>query len=104
VEQLLQEQQDAGTRVCVVEAPLLVEAGWQGLFDHVWLVRRTAGTARDRLAARGHTVEEIEARLAAATDAAAAAAAATLIIDNDGDLTALELTVAAAWDALTSSD
>lgn len=103
VEQLAREQEAAGTRVFVVEAPLLVEAGWQGLFDQVWLVRTSPEAARRRLAARGLTPEAIEARLAAATDPAAAAAAATVIIDNDSDLAALERAVEAAWSALTAS-
>jgi dephospho-CoA kinase len=100
VEELARQQDAAGTRVFVVEAPLLVEAGWQGLFDHVWLVRTSDDTARRRLAARGLTPAEVEARLAAATDADAAVAVATLIIDNDGDLQALAGAVDAAWDAL----
>jgi len=102
IERLVREQEAAGTRVLVVEAPLLVEAGWQGLFDQVWLVRATPDVAKARLAARGLRTDEIDARLAAATDPAAAAAAAEVIIDNDGDLAQLERAVEAAWKALTA--
>jgi dephospho-CoA kinase len=100
VEQLAREQAAAGTRVFVVEAPLLLEAGWRDLFDQVWLVRTSPETARRRLVARGLSEADIEARLAAATDAEAASAAADVIIDNDGDLAALERRVDAAWRAL----
>lgn len=100
IEHLRREQEAAGTRVFVVEAPLLVEAGWQDLVDQVWLVRATPAVARARLAARGLSAADIEARLAAATDPALATAAAHVIIDNDGDLASLERAVDAAWSAL----
>jgi dephospho-CoA kinase len=103
VEQLAREQEAAGTRVFVVEAPLLLEAGWRDLFDQVWLVRTSPETARRRLVTRGLSEADIEARLAAATDAEAASAAADVIIDNDGDLAGLERRVDAAWRALLSA-
>jgi len=102
VERLVRQQATAGAQVVVVEAPLLVEADWQGLFDQVWLIRTSPDAVRRRLAARGLNPAEVEARLAAATDPEAAAAAAHVIIDNDGNLADLERAVEAAWDALTS--
>jgi dephospho-CoA kinase len=100
VEEIAREQAAAGTSVFVVEAALLVEAGWHDSFDQVWLVRTSPQNARSRLASRGLSADDIESRLAAATDAQAAAAAADVIIDNDGDLAALERAVDAAWQAL----
>ncbi|HWC29957.1 MAG TPA: dephospho-CoA kinase [Dehalococcoidia bacterium] len=102
VERLAAEQEAAGTGVFVVEAPLLMEAGWHTLFDQVWLVRTSPENARRRLAQRGLQPEDIEARLAAATDPAVAEAAAHLVIDNNGDVAALERNVTAAWEAVTS--
>jgi len=100
VDALAREQEAAGTRVFVVEAPLLVDAGWQRFFDRVWLVRSRPDAVRERLKGRGLGEAEIEARLAAATDDAAAAAIADVVIDNDGDLVSLERAVDAAWQAL----
>jgi dephospho-CoA kinase len=100
VERLALEQEQAGTHVFVVEAPLLLEAGWQHLFDQVWLVRTPREAAAARLRQRGLSEADLEARLAAATDAAVAATAAHVVIDNDGDLAALEAAVEAAWRAL----
>jgi dephospho-CoA kinase len=102
VERLAAEQEAAGTGVFVVEAPLLMEAGWHTLFDQVWLVRTSPENARRRLAQRGLQPEDIEARLAAATDPAVAEAAAHLVIDNNGDVAALERNVTAAWESVTS--
>ena len=101
VDKLAREQEAAGTRVFVVEAPLLVDAGWQSYFDQVWLVRARPETVRQRLLARGLNEAEADARLAAATDTEAAADVATVIIDNDGDIASLQAAVDAAWRALS---
>jgi dephospho-CoA kinase len=103
IDHVAQEQEAAGTKVFVVEAPLLVDAGWQGYFDQVWLVRATPEVARPRLRSRGLDEAEIESRLAAATNLEAAAAVADVIINNDGDLAALESAVNSAWQALPAA-
>ena len=100
IDGIAREQEEAGAEVFVVEAPLLVDAGWQGYFDQVWLVRAAPEAARPRLRSRGLSGTEIESRLAAATNLEAAAAVADVIIDNDGDLAALERAVKSAWQAL----
>lgn len=102
IDRMAQEQAATGTRVFVVEAPLLVDAGWEGYFDQVWLVRTPASAARRRLAGRGLSDAEIESRLAAATNPEAAAAAADVIIENDGDIASLKAKVAALWKELES--
>jgi dephospho-CoA kinase len=100
IDRLARDQEAAGTQVFVVEAPLLVDAGWQPFFDQVWLVRSRPDVVRQRLTGRGLTEAEIEARLAAATDPEAAAAVADVVIENDGNLDALRLAVDAAWQSL----
>ena len=100
IEQMKQEQAAAGASVFVVEAPLLIEAGWQDLVDQIWLVRSPVGVVRQRLRERGLSDAEADRRLAAVTDAAAASSQAHLIIENDGDLEDLEAKVDAAWSQL----
>ena len=100
IEQQKQAQAAAGTAVFVVEAPLLIEAGWQDLVDQIWLVRSPDAAVRARLRERGLSDAEAGRRLAAATDASAAAAQAYVIIENDGDLADLEAKVDAAWSRL----
>jgi dephospho-CoA kinase len=100
VDGLAREQEAAGTRVFVVEAALLVDAGWQAYFDQVWLVRAPVDRLRERLKGRGLSETEIDTRLAAATDVEAAAAVADVVIDNDADLATLERAVDAAWQSL----
>jgi dephospho-CoA kinase len=97
VEELMRREQESGGLVIVVEAPLLVEAGWTDMVDQVWLVRAPVEVVRARLQQRGLSSEEIDSRLAAATDTAAAASAATVVIDNDGDREHLDRLVETAW-------
>ena len=100
IEQQKQEQASSGTAVFVVEAPLLIEAGWQDLVDQIWLVRSPVDVVRQRLRERGLSDADADRRLAAVTDAAAAAAQSHVIIENDGDLADLEAKVDAAWSRL----
>jgi dephospho-CoA kinase len=97
VEELMRREQESGGLVFVVEAPLLVEAGWTDMVDQVWLVRAPLETVRARLQQRGLSSEEIDSRLAAATDTAAAGSAATVVIENDGDRDHLDRLVETAW-------
>jgi dephospho-CoA kinase len=100
VEERKREQEASGTRVFVVEAALLIEAGWQDLVDEIWLVRSPRQAVLQRLRERGLDAVESERRVAAATDVEAAAAQAHRVIENDGTLEDLERKVAEAWAAL----
>jgi len=97
-----QEQAALGTRVLVIEAAILIEAGWRDIVDEVWFVRTSQETALERLMQRrGLSLADAEARLAA-RDLEPALAAATLVIDNDGDISDLERRVGDAWDQVVS--
>jgi dephospho-CoA kinase len=101
VEAMQGSEAEQGTRVFVVETPLLYDAGWEDLFDEVWLVRSKPETALQRLQGRGLSRSEAEARLAAATSIEVAAARAHVVIDNDGSLEELEGRVEREWRRLT---
>ncbi len=89
------EQASLGAGVLVIEAAVLVEAGWDDLVDEIWLVLTSPDTAKRRLVERrGMTAEDAEARIAA-RDLAPLIAAADVVIDNDGDLAHLEAQVEA---------
>ena len=97
-----QERQEAaaeGVPVLVIEAPLLIEAGWRDLVDEVWFVRAPLDAVRKRLAQRrGLGPEDIEARITTRQQALAEeAAGADLVIENDSDIESLDKRVEAAW-------
>ncbi len=103
VEALQDAQRNLGTPVFVVEAPLLYDAGWQDLFDEVWLVRSNRDVVLTRLEGRGLTRADAETRLAAATNNEEATRRATVVIVNSGSLQDLEARIEHEWDRITAS-
>jgi dephospho-CoA kinase len=85
----------------VLEAAILLEAGWQSLVDRVWVVatRREHAIARV-VAARGLTAPEVERRLDAQIPDAERRRRADLVIENDGSLAELRAQVEGAWRTL----
>ena len=85
----------------VVEAPVLMEAGWR-FFDEVWVVVVEPETAVARVtASRDMTADEVRGRVAAQMSNAERMRLADRVIRNDGDLRALRAEVEAAWRAVT---
>jgi dephospho-CoA kinase len=84
----------------VVEAPVLMEAGWR-FFDEVWVVVVEPETALARVTAtRGMTADEVRRRLDAQMSNAERVRLADRVIRNDGDLRELRAEVEAAWRAV----
>ncbi len=74
----------------VLEAALLLEAGWHSLVDQVWLVVTPAHLARQRLAEQRHMdPADFEARRHAQWSDDARRPFADVILDNSGDIEAL---------------
>ena len=90
-------------RPLVVEAAILLEAGWSPLVDRVWVVstRRENAIARV-MAARGMTRAEVERRLDAQMSDVERRRHADLVLENDGSPAALRAAVEAAWRSLVS--
>ena len=88
-------------RIVVLEAAVLLEAGWQKGMDEVWVVIVDPEVAVKRAVARdGVDEESIRKRLAAQTNNQQRIAAADVVIDNEGDLESLNTKVTEAWIAL----
>ena len=100
VESIKREQAASGCQAFVVEAPLLIEAGWRDMVDEVWVVRAPVDVARERLMTRrGLSAADADARIAS-RNLDRALAAADVIIDNEGGFEELEAKVEAAWRAV----
>jgi dephospho-CoA kinase len=94
----MKRENTAKSGALVFEAAVLVEAGWLDLMDEVWVVTVPVETARTRLMARnGIDEEQANARIASQTTNEERTRHASLVIDNSGDLQALEKQVDAAW-------
>lgn len=78
-----------GAEIVVLEATLLVEAGFAADFDLVVAVEAPEDVRRARAVARGLSEEQAEARLDAQGPGDARRAAADVVLDNSGGLAAL---------------
>jgi dephospho-CoA kinase len=89
--------QDSRTPV-VVEAAVLVEAGWHELVDQVWLVVATRELAIERLlASRPLALEDIERRISSQLSDAERERVADVVLRNAGSLAELRAAVRQAW-------
>lgn len=91
-------RQRRDVRAVVVEAAILLEAGWKSLVDEVWLVLADREAVLARLAdARGLSREESAARIARQMSDDERRRQADVVIDNRGSLEDLREQVAALW-------
>jgi dephospho-CoA kinase len=82
----------------VVEAAILIEAGWNTLVDEIWLVVARRQHVLDRLASgRGLSSAQVDARLARQSPDAERRRYADVVIENDGSLDDLRQRVRALW-------
>jgi dephospho-CoA kinase len=89
--------------VVVYDVPLLAENDLAGFYDIVVVVDAPTQTQVQRLTgARGMSEEQARARIAAQATREKRRALADIVIDNSGDITALDRQVTALWTTLTS--
>ena len=102
---MLDEFRAEGRKVVVVEAAVLLEAGWQDLVDQVWVVTVPVAVAEQRLIARnGLTPEQAQARIAAQLSNEARTREASVVIDNSGTVAQAEAEVRRHWDQLIAAE
>ena len=90
-----------GVEVVVLEAPLLIEAGWASLVDEVWVTVASESTVLRRLKERiGLSEAESLARIRSQLSSEERTKYADVIINNDGDLGELKARVEELWQGL----
>ncbi|MBI5284239.1 MAG: dephospho-CoA kinase [Chloroflexi bacterium] len=93
-----------GVPVVVLEAAVLIEAGWIPIVDQVWLVLVSPGVARERIMSRnGLTAEQADARINAQLTNDERRKHARVVIDNSGTLAELRERVDGEWDRLAAA-
>lgn len=91
-------RETADDAVVVLEAAVLLEAGWEDLADEVWVVVVDPEVAVERAVARGGLdADAVRARIAAQLSNAERKARADRVIDNSGRAEELEQKVEEAW-------
>jgi len=88
----------AGPKPIVVEAALLIEAGWDALVDEVWLVAARRDVIEERLTTqRGMDAAAVAARMRAQLADDERRAHADVVIDNSGSREQLRQEVERLW-------
>ncbi|MQG22628.1 MAG: dephospho-CoA kinase [SAR202 cluster bacterium] len=84
--------------IVVVEAAVLIEAGWQDLFDQIWVVSSDVETVISRLNARnGLSREESLKRIDSQMPSKDRNKYADIVIENNGNIEILSSTIKKLW-------
>ncbi len=103
VKALVEEYRQKGFAVVVVEAPLLLEAGWKSMFDEVWVTSAPQATVLSRMKEqKGISEAELLARLHAQLTDEERTEQADVVISTYGTLDELKEEVGALWRELHS--
>ncbi len=102
IERRVQQARAKGAaRAVVVEAAILLEAGWRSLVDQVWVISARREDVLTRLAAqRGMAAAETDARIAKQMTDGERRAAADVVIENTGSLDELRARLEGLWQTL----
>jgi len=97
----LEEYQRQGAAVVVLEAPLLLEAGWTSLVDEVWVTTASEDTLLKRLRERtGLSELESQTRIRSQLPTEKRIRQADVVIDTDCNLDELKAKVRELWQRL----
>ena len=98
IERQIDQLRQDGVEVVVLEAALLIEAGWQGLVDELWVTMVDEDEAVLRVSLRsGLSEEQVRGRMATQMPVAEKVEQADVVIDNSGSLEELEWRVTQEW-------
>jgi dephospho-CoA kinase len=96
----LAQLEGQGTGVAVVDAAVLVEAGWDKLVDQVWVVTAPAEAVVARLKKQRSLGEQaVRARIDAQTSQEKRLKHADVVIDNSGSVETLKKRVRELWES-----
>ena len=94
----IEEQRQLGTGVVVLDAAVMIEAGWTDAADEVWVVTAPEGDVVSRLQARNNlTEEQVRARMASQMSSEERVKHADVVVANDGDLQGLQSNIEKLW-------
>jgi len=100
----LEDYRQQGVGVVILEAPLLVEAGWTSLVDEVWVTVVPEATVLGRIKERiGLSEEEALARIRSQLPSEERVKHADMVIDTDCALDEVKTKVKELWEGLHNS-
>ena len=99
----LDDYRRQGMDVVILEAPLLIEAGWASSVDEVWVTAAAEATVLSRLEAqKGLSRQQSLARIHSQLSSEERVRHADVVIDTDCDLEELKTRVGELWRGLQS--
>ncbi len=102
--QELSDLEVAGTKIALLEAAVLLEAGWQDMVDEVWVTTVEVDIAVARLAERNGLDETAaRARIDSQLSNEERIAIASVVIENNGTREELADRIKAVWQALRTN-
>ncbi len=100
----LEELRAEGVSGVVIEAAILIEAGWTDLVDEVWVATAPEAAVLARVKAqRGVAEEQTKARISAQLSTEERVKHADAVINNSGDLAAMREQVRGFWERLNNA-
>jgi len=98
IRQDIKELQKRGIEVVVVEAALLIEAGWDSLVDEIWVTYSPEEVVGERLGSRNNlSEEEIKSRIRSQLPLEERARRAHVLVNNSGSIDKLREEVESLW-------
>ena len=98
VEERIQRLRERGATAVVLDAAILIEAGWDSLVDEVWVVTAPEETVVQRIGQRnGLSAEQVRQRIRAQLTPEERARHAAVVIDNSRGLEELDTRVREVW-------
>ena len=100
----IEEYRRQGVKVVVLEAAILLEAGWTPLVDEIWVTVASEPTVVRRVRERTDLPEEqIRSRIRSQLSNEERKKQASVVISNDGSLDELQTKVGELWEGLQHS-
>ncbi|MCZ6891189.1 MAG: dephospho-CoA kinase, partial [Chloroflexi bacterium] len=98
VEERIRRLREQGATAVVLDAAILIEAGWDTLVDEVWVVAAAEETVVQRIGQRnGLPAEQVRQRIRAQITVEERARHAAVVIDNSEGLDELSAQVREVW-------
>jgi dephospho-CoA kinase len=100
IQERMERLRGEGTEVVVVEAAVLVEAGWQYLFDEIWITNAPEDQVVERVCRRSNlTEEQVMGRIRSQLPFEERSQHAQVTVMNSGGLDDLQWEVESLWNS-----
>jgi dephospho-CoA kinase len=97
---LIKEYREKGQKVVVLEAAILIEAGWDELVDEIWVTTAPESEVVNRLKKRNNfSTSDIKARIISQLSEEKRIGHAEAVINNSGDLDNLSNQIEILWES-----